>query len=361
MTTILRIENLMVSRGPGFSLHVAGLEVRQGEILALLGPNGAGKTTLLLAVAHLLEPERAEIVVEGDPKLWHRPDQLRRRIALVLQEPLLIDGTVWENVALGLRFRGLSREQVAQRVRPWLKRLGIEQIAQRRTHTLSGGEARRTSLARALVLEPSLLLLDEPFYALDPPTRTSLMDELRGILREAGVTTLMVTHDRSEALSLGDRIAIVLKGGIRQIGTPEEVFMGPVDSEVAEIVGTENILPGYITHVDDGISIVRVGQTDVETVAPAQPGERVFLLVRPEAITIWKEFPLLHRGTARNCVPASIHSLRWEGPYVKVNLKCPDFSLSALVTWQSAKALALAPGDQVTATFKASDTSLIRR
>jgi tungstate transport system ATP-binding protein len=357
----LVIRQLRASRGNAFRIQIEQLRVEEGEVLALLGPNGSGKTTLLLAIAHLIEPEHAIITFDGDPQLWSRPMSLRRQIALVLQDPLLVDGTVWDNVTLGLRFRGTPRQQLEQQAVKWMKRLGIAHIGHRKVSTLSSGEARRTSLARALALEPRLLLLDEPFSALDPGTRTTLLDELRPILREARVSTILVTHDRTEAMALGDRIAIMMGGQIRQIGTPEEVFSTPVDAEVAELVGPVNILPGQVTEVAQGISRVLVGTVSLESMTPASPGEAVYVLIRPEAVTLWKGIEFAVPTTARNMLRGKVRAVLSAGPHIRVSIDCSGFHVSALITRASAGELALVPGDQVTASFKATDTYLVRR
>ncbi len=358
---LLIVHSLRMSRGPSLRIEVEDFRVYKGEVLALLGPNGAGKTSLLLAIAHLIEPEAANITFAGDPRLWSQPLRLRRQIALVLQEPLLVDGTVWDNVTLGLRFRGTKKDQIEELAHKWLKRLGISHLVHRKVNALSGGEARRTSLARALALQTPLLLMDEPFYALDPKAKASLLDELRPVLHDAGVTTLLVTHDRNEAMALADRVAVMINGRIRQIAAPEEVFTAPVDPDVAELVGAVNILSGHVMASSQGITIVQVGSATLEAAAAGHPGERVFVIIRPEAVTLWRGHGLHLPTTARNSLRAKVRAVRPEGPYVTVSLDCEGFGLSALITRPSALELALTPGDDVTASFKATDTHLVRR
>jgi tungstate transport system ATP-binding protein len=238
VSALVQVRGLRVRRGGLPVLEVASLDVRAGEVLALVGPNGAGKTTLLLTLARLLVPQEGEIVFQGRPFSDWKTVDYRRRMALVFQVPLLLDMSVSDNVALGLRFRGVSKQEIARRVEAWLDQLGIGKLARRRAGELSGGEAQRVSLARAFVLEPELLLLDEPFPSLDPPTRQQLLEDLAGLLRQARCTTLLVTHNLKEAASLGDRVAIVVGGRLRQVGPAARVKARPADDDVAAFLRT---------------------------------------------------------------------------------------------------------------------------
>ncbi len=230
MSELIRIRNLVIQRNGRDVLRIPSLEIKRGETLAVVGPNGAGKSTLLLALAGLLKPVRGEILFEGNP-LTARDDLVyRRRIAFVFQSPLLMDMSVEQNVALGLKFRGVAKEQAAQRAHIWIERLGIQSLSKRRAGELSGGEAQRVSLARALVLDPELLLFDEPFVALDPPTRAALIADLAQLLQ--GKTVVFVTHNLKEAAKLGGRIAVVLDGMLRQVGTAKQIKTMPADKAV---------------------------------------------------------------------------------------------------------------------------------
>ncbi len=222
-TPLLEIRNLQVQRGRKIVLTVDDLSLAKGELLAVVGPNGAGKSTLLLTLTRLLRPQRGDILFNGQNVQDESDLRYRRRIALVLQDPLLFDMTVFDNVAAGLRFRGIGKQQITRTVERWLSRLGIESLRERRATQLSGGEAQRVSLARALALEPQLLLLDEPFSALDPPTHKRLLAELSALLTEAETTTILVTHDLDEAAQLGQRIGIVLENRLQQVGTLDEL------------------------------------------------------------------------------------------------------------------------------------------
>lgn len=224
MTALLSIQNLQVKRGGRVVLEVENLSVEKNEVLAIVGPNGAGKSTLLLTLARLLRPERGEIRFNGHAAHAESDLAYRRRLALVLQDPLLFDTSVYGNIASGLQFRGLQKKEIQPRVEAWLERLGITHLAARRANQLSGGEGQRVSLARALVLEPELLLLDEPFGALDPPTRSRLLDDLGRILPESGTTTIFITHNLGEARKLAGRMAVIRAGKLYQTGTPDEIL-----------------------------------------------------------------------------------------------------------------------------------------
>ena len=198
-------------------LRVPELDVREGEVLAVLGANGAGKSTLLQTLALLERPTEGSVLLDGLPVLG-RELSLRRKMAMVFQESMLLDRSVEANVALGLSLRGVGRKSRAAKVARWLNRLGIGALAKRSGRTLSGGEAQRTALARAFVLEPEVLFLDEPFSSLDQPTRESLLEELVRILDETMVTTVLVTHDRREAIQLAHRIGVMAEGRLLQLG-----------------------------------------------------------------------------------------------------------------------------------------------
>lgn len=233
---MIEIRNLLIKRGGRNTLEIDSLDIQRGETLTVVGPNGAGKSTLLLALAHLLRPARGDIQFDGKSINRWNDLEYRRRISFVFQAPLLMDMTVEQNVALGLKFRGVSKEETCRRVGKWIKAMGIESLSRRRAGQLSGGEAQRVSLARAFVLEPELLLLDEPFAALDPPTRAKLIDDLSLILGKEHRTAVFVTHNLSEAARLNHRIAVVVGGKLRQVGTVKEIKSSPADQSVQEFL-----------------------------------------------------------------------------------------------------------------------------
>jgi tungstate transport system ATP-binding protein len=233
MSALVEIRDLVVQRRGKSVLEVPSLDVRKSEVLALVGPNGAGKSTLMLVIARLLKPERGKIIFDDRPLSQWNALEYRRRISFVFQTPLLLDMTVAENVALGLRFRGFRKEKIRDRVGLWLEQLGIASLSSRRAGELSGGEAQRVSLARAFALDPELLLLDEPFSALDPPTRAKLLGDLQALLTADHRTAIIVTHNLKDAAKLGDRVAVIVGGRLRQVGPARQIKSWPADEEVA--------------------------------------------------------------------------------------------------------------------------------
>ncbi len=255
----LEVQDLVVTRGGRQILAVEDLHVRAGETLAIVGPNGAGKSTLLLVLAGLLAPDRGTIRFEGETVVPTRDLAYRRRIGLVLPAPLLLSTSVFGNVAAGLQFRGVSKAETRDRVDHWLDRLGILHLRDRPGSQLSSGEAQRTSLARSLVLEPDLLFLDEPFVALDSRTRAALLDDFERIGHEMSASRVIVTHHLHEAVRLGDRLAILVAGGIRQCDVPARVAEAPVDEEVAAIMAAEARVRGRIVASAGGLVVVDTG------------------------------------------------------------------------------------------------------
>ena len=245
---LLRATGISVHRYGRLTLQPTDFAVRSGETVGIYGPNGAGKSTLLQALAGLLPLSSGTITVRGQvlgkdltPFAYHR------RIAAVFQEPLLLRGTVVHNVGLGLALRGVGRSEREARVRPVLEQLKIVDLADRTIAMLSGGEAQRVSLARALVLDPEVLFLDEPFAALDQPTRRRIVREFAELLRARRMATVFVTHDIAEASLLCDRCAVLDAGAILQDEVPAQVLERPQTQRVAEIVGRENVFRSSVS------------------------------------------------------------------------------------------------------------------
>src|SRR5262245_24977035 len=231
--------------------------------MAFIRSYRAGKSTLLRVVGMLQRPENGHVLFRGQNALNGNSLELRRHVATVFQEPLLLNATVYQNAALGLKLRGMGQVEIERRLGPWLQRLGIAHLIARSARTLSGGEAQRTSLVRALVLEPELLLLDEPFSALDPATREDLLRDFQGILRETAITAVFVTHDRHEAFGLANRVGVLNQGYLLQIGSRENVFYRPETETVAKIVGIENLLSGVVETSDGDYVTIRIGDRRV--------------------------------------------------------------------------------------------------
>ncbi len=354
----LEANNISVVLGGVKVLDVPSLQVFQNEVLVVIGPNGSGKTTLLLTMAGLLKPASGTILYQGQAANSRAEMlSLHRRLAVAFQDPLLLSSTVWDNVTLGLRLRGVDKEEIKTRATKWLERFGIGALAGRQAKTLSGGEAKRTSLARAFALQPDILFLDEAFNGLDSHSRESIIENFQSVLRETRVTTIMVTHDTTEALALADKIIVLMGGQIRQIGTCGEVFSDPVDKEVAAFVGVENIIDGSVESNESGIITVKVGSDSVEAVSNYSRGEKVSLLIRPEEITLAVSRA---SSSARNSFGGAISRVLSLGALTRIEIDC-GFPLVVLVTKRSAEEMNLDKGRQVYASFKATGVHVIKR
>ncbi len=220
---ILSVENLTLVKNKRKILDIPSFILREGEILALLGPNGAGKSSLLQILALLQEPTTGVVRFRGEIANRRNALTFRRRMAVVFQEALLLNTTVYNNVAQGLQLRNTTRSEIPDRVNHWLEKLGVAHLSRRMPRFLSGGEAQRVSLARALALEPEVLFLDEPFSALDSPTRTSLLHEIGKLLNDSGITTVFVTHDFSEVDYLTGQVALIKQGSVEYRGAWKKI------------------------------------------------------------------------------------------------------------------------------------------
>ena len=357
---LLEIRDLQAKRGGVTVLDIPALDVRDGEFLSLIGPNGAGKSSLLLVLACLLPWRRGTLqfretpVTAGNDILAYR-----RKIAMVFQEPLLFDATVFQNVASGLKLRGVEWETIRRTVVDCLERFGIGHLSDRHARKLSGGEAQRTSLARAFAIRPELIFLDEPFSSLDPPTRDGLMDDLQRILQETKTTAVMATHDRLEALRLSHRVAVMKEGRIVQIDAPETVMNHPADEFIASFVGMETILSGEIVRTGPGTVTARIEGGEIEMVGRGTTGERIVCCIRPEQVTL-STGPAGDGTSARNIFPGRIVRIVPLGLFYKVCLDC-GFSLVAYVTAPSMENLGLEEGKSIFASVKATAVHLIKK
>jgi tungstate transport system ATP-binding protein len=357
---VFEAKNLQVIRGGSLILNIPSLSVGEGEIFVLIGPNGAGKSTFLQTLSALVKPSGGEVLFRGRKIGADIPVlQYRRRLAMVLQEPLLFDTTVYNNVASGLKIRGMNRDGIEPIVARALERFGIPHLRDRSARTLSGGEARRASIARAFATNPEVLLLDEPFSALDPIMRETLIEDLEQVLRETRTTAIFVTHDRTEALRLATRLGVMNAGEILQTGTPDDVMNHPVNEFVASLVGVETILHGKVSERNGRTIIASVAGHPIEGIGNMDPGEGVALFIRPENVVL----SALRSGNlpaTRNVFPARVEKITTMGLYSKVRLDC-GFPLVAYVPNPSLADLSLKEGVEVLASFKTTAVHLIRR
>ncbi len=357
---ILETRDIQVTRGGTLLLDVPSLSILKGEILSLIGPNGAGKTTLLQTLSYLQKPFQGEIFFRGETVNSNRSVfDYRRKIAMVFQEPLLFDTTVFDNVASGLKIRKTRRSKMHLLVTEYLERFGIARLSGRSARTLSGGEAQRTSLARAFAIQPEILFLDEPFASLDPPSRESLIEDLERILKQTRTTAIFATHDRQEALRLSDRIAVMKGGKILQIGSPGEVTQRPANEFIASFVGVETILTGRVVKREGGTFVVTIRDREIEMVGEAGYGETVVFCIRPENV-ILSTHPTREMTSARNVFPGRIEKIVSLGFYQKIQLDC-GFPLVAYITNHSLENLSLREGNEVIASFKATAIHVIRK
>jgi len=357
---ILEGKGLLVARA-GFSiLDINAISIAEGEVLSLVGPNGAGKTTLLVALCLLTKALRGSVFFRGQ-KIGEEisVDVYRKKIAMVFQEALLFDTTVFENVASGLKFRKMKKTEIDSLVDENLKRFGISHLRDRSARTLSGGEAQRVSLARAFAVNPDILFLDEPFSALDPPTRESLISDFETILGKSRTTTIFATHDRMEALRLSDRIAVMNNGKIFQIGYPEEVMNHPADEFVASFVGVETILKGNVIDAKDGEIIVNVAGHEIEAIGSELPGAHVILCIRPENVILSDSSSGAHTST-RNILSGIITKTTQLGLYYRIDIDC-GFPLVSFITKHSLEHMALCAGKNIEASFKATAIHVLKR
>ncbi|MDB5503594.1 MAG: polyamine transporter ATP-binding protein [Tardiphaga sp.] len=313
--------------GDATALREVSLSVRSGEFMTLLGPSGCGKTTLLNLAAGFFSPDGGEIRIDG-ARVNDVPTY-RREIGMMFQNYALFPHmSVAENIAYGLKVRHIAKKERDRRVEEVLALVRLAGMAGRKPRQLSGGQQQRVALARALVISPKVLLLDEPFSALDKNLRASMQVELREIQRKLKVTTIFVTHDQGEALSLSDRVAVMSDGRIRQLGTPEEIYRRPCDRFVASFVGDANVLRGRLDGFDGAHSTVAVGTARVKVpeaplrgVALSTP---VDLFVRPEQLKI-----------AEICAPSAfggrVAAQVYQGGHVDLYIECAQSASDRLL------------------------------
>jgi putative spermidine/putrescine transport system ATP-binding protein len=261
------------------ALDGLSLEVPSGSLTALLGPSGCGKTTALKMIAGLLEPTSGDILFDGRSILQERPE--RRGAVMMFQNHLLFPTmTVADNIGFGLRMRGRPAREIAARVQEMLARVRLHDLGHRRPAELSGGQQQRAALARALIVEPRVLLLDEPLANLDAHLRAEMRDLIRTLQRDLRITTILVTHDREEAVVMADRVALILGGRLRQHDVPEAFYRRPADAEVAAFFGGTNILDGTAAA---GVFACALGRLVLPPEAPSGPARLTF---RPEALRL---------------------------------------------------------------------------
>jgi putative spermidine/putrescine transport system ATP-binding protein len=305
------------------AVHGLTLNVASGSLTALLGPSGSGKTTTMKLIAGHLSPDAGEIALDGQP-ITHLPPE-RRGIAMVFQAPLLFPHlSVAQNIGFGLKMRGEAPAAIAARVAALMDRVRLAGLGDRRPSQLSGGQQQRAALARALILQPKVLLLDEPLSNLDPTLRDEMRQLIHSLQRETGITTLVITHDQAEAVALADCIALLLDGRIAQNAPPQDFYRRPATAAVARFFGAVNFIPGTAR---GGVFQSALGPL---TLPPGAPEGEHVLTIRPEALRL---------GPGENSRPARVTGVTFLGTQTRVELLVGGIVLHALTTPDATRGL----------------------
>jgi tungstate transport system ATP-binding protein len=356
---LIETRDLWQQRDGRSTLRGINVRVTRGEVFALIGPTGAGKTTLLRLISLLDTPARGRVLLDGQDANASDKVRLaaRRRMAFVLQKPVVFNSSVYDNIAYGLRWRGLDRQKIREKVDAVLEMVGMAEYRNRNARTLSGGEMQRVAIGRAIAVDPEVLLLDEPTANLDPLSAARTEELITDIIRSNDITVIMSTHDMAQGQHLADRIAVLIDGEIRQAGASREIFAAPKSREVAEFVGMENIIDGVVAGNDADLTTIDAGGQTIEACTDFSAGDAVSVCIRPEDITVALE---KLSSSARNVLPGKIKRAVSAGPLCRVEIDC-GFPLVALVTRRSSEELGLEKGRQVYATFKAVSIHVIPR
>jgi molybdate transport system ATP-binding protein len=335
--------------------------IATSALMILFGPSGSGKTTVLRSIAGLEWPEQGIIRFASstwlDTATGTKVAPQARQIGYMAQDYALFPTyTVAGNIAYGLG--NLAAAERKKRVEELLELFQLHGLGHAKPSELSGGQQQRVALARAVATRPHLLLLDEPLSALDAPTRIQLRAELRTLLNQLAIPSIIVTHDWSEALALGDAMAVMSNGTVLQVGEPQEVFSRPANAEVARVVGVETVVQGTIAEIHDELATVRVGAASLRALAPPQRDSDVFVCIRAEDVTI--ELGGSVETSARNHLTGTVETITSLGARAQVTIDC-GFPLTAVITQSARRELGLSVGTIVTARFKAGSVHLIPR
>lgn len=323
-TCVVELRDITKTFGDVVAVDNVSVQIQSGEFVTLLGPSGCGKTTTLRLISGFEEPTAGEILLNGKNVAGVPPYE--RDTTVVFQDYALFPHrNVEQNVAFGLRMRGEKKEAIERKVQEMLSMVDLEGLGKRRISELSGGQQQRVALARSLVLEPSVMLLDEPLGSLDLKLRKQMQIELKRIQRRLGTTSIYVTHDQEEALVLSDRVAVMRGGRIEQFDRAEVIYQRPATSFVADFIGEANILTGEVVGTAGGLTRVKVQGTEavvqvpLEDKAPPTEGSQVKLVVRPEKMTV-------HARPSQdtNLIEARLDEVIFIGPALLVELSLPD-------------------------------------
>lgn len=349
------LEHLSLTLGE-FSLHDIDLQIRRGEYLVIVGPSGAGKTVLLETIAGLRPPDRGRILIGGTDAESIPPED--RRIAIVYQDYSLFPHmTAFENIAFGLRLRRVAEPEIRQRVLSLLGEFTIGHLADHYPSSMSGGEQQRVALARALAVKPAILLLDEPFAALDPGTREECMRMMLGLKKSQDLTIIQVSHSREEAYCLSDRVALIIGGHVVQTGSAEDVFEKPQTPAAARYAGMDNIFRGTVLWSEGTFCVIDTGGRQITLEGNAPAGSSVTIGIAGEDISLVEE-PRVIADTALNAVAGTVTDVL-PGEYsVKIRIG-GVLPVTAVVRRDAGRSPLPAPGDRRLALFRPRDVHLL--
>lgn len=350
MKEMLRLKGVKFFRN-NFELSIDDFSIKEGEILCILGENGSGKTTLLSIIALLFKPCSGEILLMGKNVKTLKKE--RREVTMVFQKPVLFSGTVYENLILP--FKGRKKGIDGVKLEFLAEKFGIKKLMDKKAKELSGGEAQRVCLVRALLLNPKILILDEPFSSIDPISSHDIISEVVKIAREEKMTIIFSTHNPEEAVH-AERIGIMMEGKIVQDGSFKDILSKPLNEKIAKFFGSVNIIEGRVIKWMDGIGRIKSNDKEIEVLTEIKEGE-VVLFLRPENVMISRE---LNPSSARNNFKCEVKGILHKEVGVEITLDC-GFSLISFVTRPSFESLNIKIGDTIYASFKASSVHAVRK
>jgi spermidine/putrescine transport system ATP-binding protein len=342
MSGVVELVDLVKTFDDVTAVDNVSLEVDDGEFFSLLGPSGCGKTTTLRLIAGFERPDGGAILIDGVDMASTPPH--KRPVNTVFQSYALFPHlTVEENVGFGLKYQNLSREEARGKIRRALGLVHLGGMEKRKPTQLSGGQQQRVALARSLVLNPSVLLLDEPLGALDAKLRKALQIELKAIQEEIGITFIYVTHDQEEALTMSDRIAVMSAGKVEQLGTPSEVYERPVSSYIAEFLGVSNLMDVEVkSQAADGRTIVELGSYELVSATPHRRAGPAMVSIRPERIKI-----VTGDASPPNTIQAVVDRMVYAGPVLNVLVHVADSNVIQVTVPNVGDIKPYHPGDSI--------------
>ncbi len=358
---ILEIENLKKKYDSGFELNIPYAVFNGNRVNVLIGPNGSGKSTLIRILNMLEKPDNGKIIFRGSDVYSSKTSviEARKKMAAVFQEPLLFNISVYSNIVLGLNLRKIKISSKKEVFDFLVRKLKLENLLDRNPKSLSGGEQQRTALARALILEPEVLLLDEPLANIDQLSKEEIRSDLFEILKQIGRCTIYVTHDRNEAMIIADEVIVMNEGKIEQSGEKNIVFRKPANEFVARFVGVETLLDGVVIKQEGSLCSIKINGAVIYSVSDAKIGDNVMVSIRPEDVIIFSTEIADDESSALNRFDGIITEITDIGIFKKIEIDC-GFKLCAFITQNSIHRMSLEAGRKVKAAVKASSIHLFK-